>query len=108
MDPGRKLIASDAETGEYREGTVLYLSDPTLPAGYRASFVGAVEVLANHYTALFVCFLSKVHCGRRIRFSMRGLCCLSASVSLVVFSKINQHTLMYLYTGRRQLLKLGG
>ena len=53
MDPERKLIASDAETGEYREGTVLYLSDSTLPAGYRASFISAVEVL-NHYIALFV------------------------------------------------------
>ena len=45
MDPERKLIASDAETGEYREGTVLYLSDSTVPAGYRASVISAVEVL---------------------------------------------------------------
>ena len=42
MDPERKLIASDAETGEYREGTVYCTC---LPAGYRASFISAVEVL---------------------------------------------------------------
>ena len=46
MDPERKLIASDAETGEYREGTVLRLSDSTLPAGYRPGFVSAVEVIS--------------------------------------------------------------
>ena len=41
MDP---LIVSDAEKEEYWEETVLYLSDPTLPAGYCASFASAVEV----------------------------------------------------------------
>ena len=70
MDPERKLIASDAETGEYGEGTVLYLSDSTLAAGYRASFISAVEVLSVSLISLHCVvsvgmILSKVTLWRR-------------------------------------------
>lgn len=46
------LIRSDAETGEYREGTVLYLSD--LPENYGAAFKSAVEVYST-IVNIFLC-----------------------------------------------------
>ena len=52
MDPEQALIVSDAETGEFREGTVLFLADPDAchpdrwecPSGFREKFNRAREV----------------------------------------------------------------
>ena len=82
MDPERKLIASDAETGEYREGTVLYLSDASLPRDYCATFVSAVEVL---FMSIVIFILSSVKfiLGRGIKRGLGGL-----SAKLVVFFNV--------------------